>query len=305
MSLPSLICRKGISPNKNILLGKKVFGTLLFVLIVACSSESEKEDLGNHTIIKKKIQQFSELASSGYGGGVSSYSSGITSKSRSSDSTLFISQFPLAEYRRIHNIAYDSIIEYEIDTLSNDTISVNTSVIEVSKEFTGEVVVGDLWVPYEGYFTSQLYVGIPQSVLDTIQKIKMAANVTDSLAQEPAQGGISISLHNPDIDQSYYLFDNLLEIDSALYVKSDRIPVFDRIGELKGYSTGLILPRFRLYHQSDDVSVPITRTFTIEFKFGETTLSSVFSIKFVSEEEWFNRNCWLNQELECMDLYTE
>ncbi|PRX55390.1 hypothetical protein [Flagellimonas meridianipacifica] len=282
-----------------------IYFTLLGVILMfSCTDEGGQPEINAVTEISNI--RFSETSSSGFEGGVTTYSSANNNlQSRNQNSEFFISQYPLAEYRRIYEVEYDSVVTIEVDSVTRDTLSVNIDVVELSREFTGEVVKGNLWAPYEQYYVSELFVGIPSQVLDTVQKIEIAANVTDSLADEPATGGISISLHNPDIDQSYFLFDSPFEMDSSLYVRSDEVPFYDDNGEVEGYTSGIILPLFRLYHQSDDVSKPLTRMFTIEIRLGDTSFSSDFSIFFVSAEEWGDRNCWLAQVPECRDFFDE
>ncbi|MEM9075405.1 MAG: hypothetical protein AAGC43_00120 [Bacteroidota bacterium] len=289
---------KSLQIPYNTLLVTILIATLLF----SCSNESGQS--GNGIVTQTSNIRFSDTSSSGFEGGVTTYSSsGFSLQSKNEDEGFFISQYPLAEYRRIYDVEYDSVVTVEVDSISMDTLSVNVDVIELSREFTGEVIKGNLWVPYEQYYVSELFVGIPSQVLDTVQKIELAANVIDSLGQELARGGISVSLYNPEIDQSYFLYDSPYEIDSSLYVVSDEVPVYDDNGEIESYASGIILPLFRLHHQSDDVTKPLTRTFTIEIKLGETSFSSDFSIYFVSAEEWGNRNCWLAQVPECRNYY--
>ncbi|MEM9362353.1 MAG: hypothetical protein AAGA43_06945 [Bacteroidota bacterium] len=278
--------------------------TLVVTLLFSCSKESSPSRDG--VIEQISTIRFSETSSSGFEGGVTTYSSASANlQSKNEDTGFFISQYPLAEFRKIYNVEYDSVVTVEVDSISMDTLSVNVEVVELSREFTGEVVKGNLWAPYEQYYISELFVGIPSQVLDTVQKIELAAQVMDSLGLELARGGISVSLYNPEIDQSYFLYDEPYEIDASLYFVSDEVPVYDDKGEIESYASGIILPLFRLYHQSDDVTNPLTRTFTIEISLGETSFSSDFSIYFVSETEWRNRNCWLAQLPECRDLFDE
>ena len=281
---------------------------LVTILMITFLSSCSKEDgpSGNGIVTEISNIRFSETSSSGFEGGVTTYSSTSANlQSKNEDAEFFISQYPLAEFRKIYNVEYDSVVTVEVDSISMDTLSVNVEVVELSREFTGEVVKGNLWAPYEQYYISELFVGIPSQVLDTVQKIELAAQVTDSLGLELARGGISVSLYNPEIDQSYFLYDEPYEIDDSLYFVSDEVPVYDDNGEIESYASGIILPLFRLYHSSDDVTQPLTRTFTIEIKLGETSFSSDFSIYFVSEAEWRNRNCWLAQLPECRDLFDE
>ncbi|NAS13693.1 hypothetical protein [Poritiphilus flavus] len=288
-----------LRPPLKYLFVSTILGSLLF----SCSNENG--DSETSIITKTANISFSETSSTGFEGGVTTYSSNTDPQSKNSDSEFFISQYPLAEYRKIYEVEYDSVVTVELDTITMDTLSVNVEVVELSREFTGEVIKGNLWAPYEQYYVSELYVGVPQAVLDTVQRIEILADVTDSLADEPARGGISISLRNPDIDVNYFLYDSYFEMDSSLYVKSDEVPVYNDNGEVESYTSGLILPLFRLHHQSDDVTQPLTRSFRMEIRLGETSFFADFSVYFVSAEVWGNRNCWLHQVPECRDYFEE
>lgn len=273
---------------------------LLSVTIISCS----KEDSGPQTTKSKSVTKFSKSASSGFEGGVTTFAKSGNSSTGKNEG-LFISQYPLAEFRNIQEVVYDSITEFEIGAVTNDTISTSTKIIEVSREFTGEVVKGSLWVPLESTYNSELYVGIPENMADSISTLQISVQITDSLDSELGYKGILLSLHDLIPDKSYFLYDGFFEIKPSLYEEIDQVPVYDDSGKVSGYTSGIVLPNFRIHHQSDDVSQSITRTFTLQIKSGDLIVTSDFSIHFVSMDLWSDRNCWLNQDSGCEDLFEE
>lgn len=225
--------------------------------------------------------------------------SGKTVYSKSSttgkvDDGLFISQYPLVEYRYLENVTYDSIPTYTIDEQTQDTIDTKWSVEVVNRERVG-FKKGVLWLPYDKIMTNSVYIGINQEYLDS--------DFTLHIEDSNSNFDLIVCLKDGEcFGENSEAFD-LSTQNSKI---TNEIPIFNESGEFVSVQSGIEISQLLLkMFQNERVGEElISFTLTITTSHG-TSLSHTFDLKFVSEFEWERRNCWLRQEFECKDYYDE
>jgi len=277
---------------------------LITLLVVGCSKE---DTMGPIMVTKSKTITKNKLASVGFNGGKTEVGSSSSGKS---NSEMFISQFPLVEYRHIQEIKYDSIITVVVDSISNDTISSNYELVEISRD-TVEVKTGPIYWPFranDNALFMQIYVGVN---METVNKDEVSIKIENILGN-PNETQTSLSLRDPSdpfgkngahvvtlaMTQENHLPENY-------YEEVDDVPLYNEEGKIIGYQPGIKLFLFDLFKEYEGLN---EQHFKYRFTIRTSSTSSVsieFPVIFVPRNIYDDRQCWLANESGCEDLFEE
>ncbi|MDC6350721.1 hypothetical protein PP178_04090 [Zeaxanthinibacter sp. PT1] len=269
----------------------------LSILMIAAICYACSKDLGTSTEQGQAVR-FTAVQSEGTNGGSTTFGSSTTGRA---DSTLFISQYPLKEYRYIQEVTYDSVPTYTIDQNTGDTTSTRYDVYEVSRD-TVDLVIGNLWAPYEEKNTSDILVGIPHEMVSDTMYVSI--RVRDSLPSEE-YGLVVTGL----MDEDGYIYESSTDNGDFRvlpeYKNLTQVPIYDDMGKVASYSPGIDMTNFlyRQYQIAPDRQLIRSFTMTITNQDKSVSISADFDINFVEYQLWEGRQCWLAGEKECEDLY--
>lgn len=289
---------------KNLL---KIYVLVLTSILLSCSKENDSIPKDNKT---SRIESFKITSSvtTGKNGGKTFYGSGsATGKSNTNVDGMFLSNYPLVEYRYLQEIKYDSVVTTVTDDDGN-VLSEQVSMDVVSRDTIG-VEKGIMYKKYEdGNDLISLYVGLDKEFLeDTELRIKFT--VKDGL--QPVRdtvGFLFISM----LDESQGYSNNTVSLphyDTVPIPKQqtkivDNIPTFDENGRITGYSSGLELQRVKIKQLQIYNNWDVTRDFEITIiSSNGSMVKGDFSLRFVTDEEYEKRQCWLNGTYDCKDYF--
>lgn len=271
---------------------KNLFYLLIAILIVSCNKGAD--ELPNEIVSQTKLTTVNAV--SGINGGVTTESKSFSLASAGLDE-LFLSQSPLVEYQ--YNIAIDTeeIFTYELDAITGDTINTTSVINEISRD-TLSITSGPIWLPFDTSNEVSLQVGLKKEFINPDLDITIEVNVVDNI---PVSSGLLFtSLKYDDVTLAT---DSDVIITDAIYVIATDIPKYNVNGRVINETDGIVIPRFavRQFFVSD---VDLTREFELTITTSDgSVVVAPFSIKFVDTQIYNDRQCWLNGEPQCKDLF--
>ncbi|QBA63669.1 hypothetical protein [Muriicola soli] len=294
---------------------------LLLVIIFLYSCEKDSSSTTNIQRIEGSAISFKKNAIVGGKGGATSYNKASSLQNKNVDSTFFISQFPLVEYRYIQEITFDSIPIYEINQDTQDTLNITYEVNEVSRDTVG-FEKGKLWLPLDDRNFSKVYIGISEEQL-AVAEFYIGVQMIDSIPVE-GNGLLFKALYEyGDVEsngEQISITGDSHPFDSRYYRITNEIPVFNEFGEIVEYKYGIELGSFLLRNFQIGETQELTRSFRLIIASQPDVLPtpedpsgteptnnfkiySDFDIKFIVKEIWNDRQCWLSGTPECQDLF--
>lgn len=286
--------------------------------MISCSDQDESLQSDDNIAIKRKVLTISSFKSIGKLGGKTDFIENSSTSNKDSNDSLFISQYPLIENHYTINVSYDSIMEYAIDSITNDTISSTFIGLEETSRDTIDVEQVPRWMYFANYGgngqnITSFYVGVPESMV--LDKIELQAYVTDSLPTE-GYSLLYMGVKHPDFApgpgtnelffESLYSDTNWLEIsENDLEILRTEVPVYDEQGQVSSYKPGIsIRVVFFKQFQAPLVGESLDRGFKVKVRLNDMhTIESDFNIHFVTPEVYDERQCWLAGDPECQDLF--
>lgn len=282
---------------------KKILNLIFAIMLIGCN----KNDDIISSIISKDSGESTLVQSIGSNSGATSFDSrsSLTSKSLTSNDS-FLSQLPLVEYRHIIAVDYEYENIYEINPVTNDTISIQINSVEVARDTLG-FETGPLWLPFQERLFHSLYIGLPGVQIDSSYTFQMKLEVKN-LNIEDDELFLS-SIYNKDNNggrsengiTSIILYKSgYVEVNSNYFVINDNVPIYDEFGNISDYSTGIEVPQLFFRGFTDGLNPE----YTISIKLNDgTEIIQDFSAIFVSQEVYLNRQCWLEGNIECQEYF--
>ena len=274
---------------------------LLFCIgLLMCTSCEKSEELISEQV--GTAVEFKSTAYIGENGGETTFSKGIVmpKTGKVAEDGLFISQYPLAEYRYEYSITFDSVPTYTINEVTLDTISTSWEVFEVSRENVG-FTKGVIWLPLDFKMENELYIGIDPVYLPTTD-IEISIDIEGGYGGQEDNFIFALCTSN-----GYCVTENGINIPLTEndYSITEGIPVFDESGFLVELRSGFVINDF-LIRFINATYLEETKSFTLNVATSNgSTLSKQFDIKFVPLDVYENRQCWLQSKVECLNLFIE
>lgn len=294
------------------------FYILIGLSIISCSTKEESFQDFNNISKKRLATKVSSIKSLGKVGGITDFLKDSASSNKGENDSLFISQYPLIENHYTINISYDSIVEYVIDSITNDTISTTFIELHETSRDTVDVEQVPRWMYFDDYGgngqnITSFYVGVPENIV--LDKIELQAFVTDTLPTE-GYSLLYMGVKHPEFAtgpgtnelffESLYSDTHWLEIsEDDLEIIRTEVPIYDEKGQVLLYKPGIaIRVVFFKQFQAPLVGETLDRSFKVRVRLNDQyTIESDFNIHFVTPEVYDDRQCWLGGDPNCQDLF--
>lgn len=284
----------------------KTLGKILLAVVVVALVGCTKNDYSNSGTSLQQVFRVTSQINGGYAGGETEFGAG----GLTSNATNFLSQYPLKDFIYQENITYDSIVDISggitFQIINRDTIGFYTD----SK-----------WLPFDRWeepHLLNLYIGV-SSELELQSGITLEIQSTGNM--EP---GFDLSVFMPDslsLAQRLQVFNGknserhtfrsdepLTLIEGEHYTIKPDVPVYNAQGLIESTQFGIELEPIVFFQQlvtSINNIVPENRAFIVSVVINGQKITSAFTIRFVEEQTYIDRQCWLEQKFECKDLFDE
>ena len=215
---------------------------VLVIILVACCNK--EDSFQNSTIsVNGKPISYIKIENKGFNGGKTfrpNDNSPLGTKTNTLkfvEGGLFLTEYPLVEYRYVQEVLYDSLPIYEIDTVTQDTLNMAYEIMEVSRDTLG-FVKGPLWWPvraqdHQKYM--EAYFGISEEELNNAD-FQIKFDQIDSLNYP---GSFALTLRNPEDpehgDRITMPPSSVDELTSNYYEVTNEVPVYDENGIIISY----------------------------------------------------------------------
>ncbi|MEO1012147.1 MAG: hypothetical protein AAFX53_12625 [Bacteroidota bacterium] len=286
----------------------KILTLLIIATFFSCSNSNVEDDvLTTENNITTESYRVSSQQTTGQNGGKTFYNGSTTSgKTGENIDGMFLSNIPLIEYRYLQEIKYDSIVSREIDDEGN----------VIGEEFSMEIVSRDTLGFESGILYNRfendsslinLYVGLDEEYLEDT-RLRMIFETTDNLKPDiDSVGFLFISMRGPNLDNNddvLFYENDTISIPKSYTKIVENIPTFDEKGKITKLSKGLEFQRVRIKQLQIYDTWDVTRDFRITLISNNgSVVKGEFSIRFVSDEVYEKRQCWLNGTYECKDFF--
>ncbi|MCR9226582.1 MAG: hypothetical protein NXH90_04060 [Flavobacteriaceae bacterium] len=289
----------------------RVFSISFLTICFSCSKESiqhNKDEVDQSSTKTSTVStRLPSLKFEGGNIGKTTFSKNLSENGKNNN--LFLSQFPLIEQKYEIEIQYDSIIEYEIDSISLDTISINTYIAEISRDTIG-YSTGPKYMPFDDKNFENIYIGN----IDTNDSTKIYFQWDEMEYFDPSVYGLLFRCAEQDtlsegevISGCWAGSSDIKDIDRLIY-EQDSIPIYDDFGNVSEMVNGISINVNIRHFQVLEVE-EITRNFRITIHQVTPTdsiaVSNDYTLKFVPKEIYEDRLCWLAGNPECIDKFEE
>ena len=292
---------------------KQVLVVFLAALVGACTPQEDYYKPQSKIVVERF--QVTNQINGGYAGGETEFGSGGVTANGSN----FLSQYPLKDFIYQQNVTYDSIVRYTV-TAQGDTIPGSVDYEIISRDTIG-FYTDSKWLPFD-YWNEKhllnLYIGVA-SEADLQGGVSLSIESTGNM-----EAGYDLAVFMPDslslaerlgvaggINPTRHTFTQdgpLVLTEGQHYTIKQDVPIYDEFGVVSGTQFGIEVAPIVFFQQlvtDQNNIVPENRAFTVSVEVNGQKITSAFTIRFVEEQTYLDRQCWLALEFECKDLFNE